>query len=191
MAKNKNIFDELGNAFLIYHFRWIIIIGIILFVVLFFIINNDLNKEYQEYGYSSWSDNIKYDQWTGEIIPKNEIENYSSDKKFITNSKGEEISVARIKILLNKYEEIQGDYTSISEDRKDALDVICNILLRNYLDLDYEITFDGNNSKHYMIQIIGEYENNYYSWFSLSSELKGLVKEVFKDKYNKQNGLNN
>ena len=190
MAKNKSILDGIGTAYILYTFRWFIFIGIIGIVILFFVISNDLDKEYQQYGYTGFSDNIQYDQWTGEIIPKSEIETYSSDNKYITNSKGEEISVARINILLSRYEEIQGSYMSFSEDKKDALDVICNILLRNYLDLDYEIKpFGGDDSKSYRFQIIGEYENSYYSWISSPSELKGLVQEVFKDKYTKQNGL--
>ena len=56
--------------------------------------------------------------------------------------------------------------------------------------MNYEIKpFGGEKSKSYRFQIIGDYEDNYYSWISSPSDLRGLVKEVFKDKYCNQNGI--
>ena len=72
MSKNNDVLSQLGSAWIIYKLRWLIIIGLIIFVAIFFVINHDMNEEYQKYGYSSWTDNIKYDEWTGEIIPKSE-----------------------------------------------------------------------------------------------------------------------
>ena len=190
MSKNNSFLSDIGTAYIIYKLRWLIIIGIILFAGIFFFINKDMDKEYQEYGYSGWSDNIKYDEWTGEIIPKSEIETYTSNNKYITNSKGNKITVAQIEDLLKQYGEIQGSYASFNESKKDSLDSICNILLREYFDLNYEIKpFGGEKSKSYRFQIIGDYEDSYYSWISSPSDLRGLVKEVFKDKYCNQNGI--
>ena len=190
MSKNNDILSKLGSAWIIYKLRWLIVIGIILFIVIFVVINHDMNKEYQQYGYSSWTDNIKYDEWTGEIIPKAEINTHTSMSKYITNSKGNEITVAQIEELVKQYGEIQGSYASFNESKKESLDSICNILLREYLDLDYEIKPFGEASSHnYRFQIVGDYSENYYSNFSTPSDLRSLSKEVFIDKYKKENNL--
>ena len=190
MSKNNDILSKLGSAWIIYKLRWLIVIGIILFIVIFVVINHDMNKEYQQYGYSSWTDNIKYDEWTGEIIPKAEINTHTSMSKYITNSKGNEITVAQIEELVKQYGEIQGSYASFNESKKESLDSICNILLREYLDLDYEIKpFGEANSHNYRFQIVGDYSENYYSNFSTASDLRSLSKEVFIDKYKKENNL--
>ena len=190
MYKNNDLFSQLGESWIIYKLRWLIVIGIILFIIIFVVINHDMNKEYQKYGYSSWTDNIKYDEWTGEIIPKAEINTHTSMSKYITNSKGNEITVAQIEELVKQYEEIQGSYASFNESKKESLDSICNILLREYLDLDYEIKPFGEASSHnYRFQIVGDYSENYYSNFSTPSDLRSLSKEVFIDKYKKENNL--
>lgn len=190
MSKSNDLFSQLGEAWIIYKLRWLIVIGIILFIVIFVVINHDMNKEYQQYGYSSWTDNIKYDEWTGEIIPKAEINTHTSMSKYITNSKGNEITVAQIEELVKQYGEIQGSYASFNESKKESLDSICNILLREYLDLDYEIKpFGEPNSHNYRFQIVGDYSENYYSDFSTPSDLRSLSKEVFKDKYENQNNI--
>ena len=191
MSKNNDVLSQLGSAWIIYKLRWLIIIGLIIFVAIFFVINYDMNEEYQKYGYSSWTDNIKYDEWTGEIIPKSEINTYSSDSKYITNSKGNKITVAQIEELVKQYSDIQGSYASFNESKKDSLDDICNTLLREYLDLDYEIKkFGVENSHNYRFQIVDDYSEIYYSDYSTPSDLRSLSKEVFKDKYCKQNGIN-
>ena len=190
MSKSNDLFSQLGEAWIIYKLRWLIVIGIVLFIVIFVVINHDMNKEYQQYGYSSWTDNIKYDEWTGEIIPKAEINTHTSMSKYITNSKGNEITVAQIEELVKQYGEIQGSYASFNESKKESLDSICNILLREYLDLDYEIKPFGEASSHnYRFQIVGDYSENYYSNFSTPSDLRSLSKEVFIDKYKKENNL--
>lgn len=171
--------------------RWVILILIILFGVIFFAVKTDLDKEYREYGYTGFSDNIKYDEWTGETIRKEEISTYSSNNKFITNSKGEQITVAKIQEQLDQYNSIQGNKAFIAEERKDSLDNICKILLNNYLDIDYEIKqLDLNSSANfYEFNVIGEYENIYNSNFSSYPSLQSFIREVFKDKYAKQNNL--
>ena len=190
MSKNSNLFSDIGTAYIIYKLKWLIFIGVILFIVIFVVIDHNMNKEYQQYGYSSWTDNIKYDEWTGEIIPKAEINTHTSMSKYITNSKGNEITVAQIEELVKQYGEIQGSYASFNESKKDSLDNICNTLLREYLDLDYEIrTFGGENSHNYRFQIVENYGESYYSNFATPSDLRSLSKEVFKDKYEKENNI--
>ncbi len=149
-----------------------------------------IDKEYQKYGYSGYSDNIQYDTWTNEIIPKQEIATYNNDEKYITNSKGEQIKFLQIKVLLDEFGEIQGSYASISKDKIQSIDYICNTLLRDYLDLDYETKSFDNSDDKFVIKIKGDYEDSYYSEISTRSELEGLVKEVIQDKYKKQNNLN-
>ena len=165
-------------------------IAIILTVVVFFASTKDLNKKYKEYGYTGLADSIKYDDWTGEIIPKTDLKTYNNSSKYIINSKGNKITIAQIEKLLKQYGEIQGNYISFSKNKKDPLDRICNRLLRINLDLDYEIrSFGEEDSDSYRFQIVGEYEDNYYSSFSSQSDLRGLVKIFFKDKYNKENNV--
>lgn len=190
MSKN-NIFSQIGQAYIIYKLRWLIIIGIIMLVAMFFVIDNDMNEKYKKYGYSSWTE-LKYDEWTGEIVPKKDIENYTSNNKYITNSKGIKITVAQIEELVKQYGAIQGSYASFNERQKDSLDNICNTLLREYLDLNYIIEPFGEERLHnYRFKIVGDYENNYYADFSTPSDLRSLSKEVFKDKYSKQNKIEN
>ncbi len=190
MSKNSNLFSDIGTAYIIYKISWLIFIGILLFIIIFVVIDHNMNKEYQQYGYSSWTENIKYDEWTGEIIPKAEINTHTSMSKYITNSKGNKITVAQIEESVKQYAEIQGSYVSFNESKKESLDNICNILLREYLDLDYEIKpFGELNSHNYRFQIVGDYSKNYYSDFSTPSDLRSLSKEVFKDKYENQNNI--
>lgn len=188
MSKNSSFFSDIGTAYIIYKLKWLIVIGIIFFAGIFFFMNKDMDKEYQKYGYSGWSDNIKYDEWTGEIISKSDIETYTSSNKYITNSKGNKITVALIEELIQQYGEIQGSYASFNESKKESLDNICNTLLKEYLDLDYVIKpFGDEKLKNFRFKIVGDYENNYYSDFSTPSDLRSLAKEVFKDRYNKEN----
>ena len=187
---NSSFFSDLGKGYIIYKLRWLIIIGIIILVAGFFIIDHNMNEKYQKYGYSSWTEKIKYDEWTGEIIPKSEIEKYTSNNKYITNSKGQRIYVKQIEELVRQYGEIQGSYASFNESKKDSLDSICNMLLKEYLDLDYVIKpFGDEKQGNFRFKIVGEYENTYYSDFSTPSDLRSLAKEVFKDRYIKQNNL--
>lgn len=183
MSKDKSIFSEVTNIYILYKLRWVILVGIIFFVAIYFIVSSQVNKEYQQYGYTGISDNIKYDEFTGEIIPKNQITTYDNSSKYIINSKGNKITFAQIQEQLDKYESIQGSYASFNSDKVNLLDDICNTLLREYLDLNYEIVPFGGTVNQFRFQIKGEYEKSYYAWFSTSSDLKGLVKEVIKEKY--------
>ena len=183
MSKDKSLLTEIGEAYILYKFRWIILAGIILLVAIYFIVSPQVDKEYQQYGYTGLSDNIKYDEFTGEIIPKNEISTYDNSNKYIINSKGNKVTFGQIKDLINQYSSIQGSFASFKSDKVETLDNICNTLLREYLDLDYEIVPFGDTGTQFRFQVKGDYEKSYYSWFSTPSDLKGLVKEVIKDKY--------
>ena len=109
MSKGNNILSSIGGIYILYKLRWVILVGIILFGVITFSAKGDLDKEYQQYGYTGFSDNIKYDEWTNEIIPKNEIGTYNNDNKYITKNNGDKVYFADIKEQLNEYEKLQGN----------------------------------------------------------------------------------
>ena len=52
--------------YIVYKLRWIILIGIIILAVIIFPVKGELDSEYQQYGYTGFNDNIKYDEWTDE-----------------------------------------------------------------------------------------------------------------------------
>ena len=89
MSKGNDILSSIGGMYILYKLRWIIFIGIIVLAIIVFSVKGDLDKEYQQYGYTGFSDNIKYDEWTDEVIPKDEIQTYNNDNKWITKSNGE------------------------------------------------------------------------------------------------------
>lgn len=148
-------------------------------------------KERKKYGYSRFWENEEYDTWTGEIIPKQEIDTYNNDDKYIINSNGEEIKFKQIKELLNQYKEIQGNYGNIRKNKLDKVTNICDILIKDYLDLDYEVEKFEDSSNMYKLKMKGEYENTYYNDISSASSLERLVREVVGKKYREQNNLEN
>lgn len=171
------------GAYILYKLRWVILIGIIFLIAIYFIVSPQVDKEYQQYGYTGITDNIKYDEFTGEIIPKDQITTYDNSNKYIINSKDEKITFAQIKELIEQYASIQGSYASFKSDKVESLDNICNKLLREYLDINYEIVPFGDTGNQFRFQVRGNYEDSYYAWFSTPSDLESLVKEVVKDKY--------
>lgn len=187
MDKNKSLLSQLGSAFLIYKFGGLILAGIVAFIFVCILVIPELDNKYKKYGYDGYTDKIQYDQWTGEIIPKNEIATWDSSEKYIINSKGEKITFGQMQELLDEYEAIQGNFFPIREKNKDSLDDICNTLLREYLDIDYEI--DNYKEDSYQFVIIGDYAGTMYSKIASACGIRGLVREVVNDKYRKQNGL--
>ena len=157
------------------------ILAIIAFIALLVGVYIVPNAKYKQYGYTGANDNIVYDEYTGEIVPKNEIETYDNSKKYIVNSKGEKVTIKEIKAILAGYKSIQGDTKYISEANKDAIDGVCNTLFKKFLDVNYEIQQAGKY--RYQIHIIGKYEK--YSRFNIStySEVEDIVKIIVKDKY--------
>ena len=150
--------------------------------ILIFKIEMDLYEENKKYGYYGFWDNVEYDTWTDEIIPKQEIDTYNNDDKYITNFK-------QIKELLKQYKELQGNYWGIKKDKLEKVTNIDNILIKDYLDLDYEVKKIDGPGYMYKLEIKGEYANSYYRDISSASYLNGLVKEVVKAKYREQNNL--
>ncbi|MCR5146393.1 MAG: hypothetical protein K6B70_03485 [Clostridia bacterium] len=159
----------------------ITIVAILLFIALVVGIYIVSNNEYRKYGYTGADDNIVHDEYTGEIVPKDQIDTYDNSKKYIVNSKGEKVTIKEIKAILAGYKSIQGDTKYISEENKDDIDGVCNTLFKKFLDVNYEIQQAGKY--RYQIHIIGKYEK--YSRFNIStySEVEDIVKIIVKDKY--------
>ena len=135
-------------------------------------------------------DNIQYDNWTGEIIPKYKIETYSNDDKYIVNLKDEKVSFKQIKDLLEQYRVVQENNAFVKEENFNELTSICNVLLKEYLDLDYKvIKSDNPNMNEYRFKVSGKYEDSYYNEFTSTSYLEGLVRIVVKELYRGQNNL--
>ena len=117
MGKSNDILETIGELYLLYKLKGLILIGIIFFLVVYFITQPKLDKKYQEYGYTGWLDKIKYDEFTDEIIPKSEIETYNNDSKYITKSNGEKIYFSQIKEQRSAYQQVQGSSAFIPEKR--------------------------------------------------------------------------
>ena len=64
MSKSDDALSQIGGIYILYKLRWLILIGIIIFVIIILSVKGDLDNEYQQYGYTGFSDNIKYDEWT-------------------------------------------------------------------------------------------------------------------------------
>lgn len=135
MSKNKSTLSQLGEMDIVYKLRWFILIGIIIFVSIIIIVKTNMDNEYQKYGYTGFSDNIKYDEWTNEIIPKNEIQTYNNDMKYITKSNGEKVYFADIKAQLNAYEKLQENYASINQENLEQVKNICDTIIISYQSL--------------------------------------------------------
>ena len=191
MANGNDILSQIGGIYILYKLRWIIFIGIIILAIIIFSVKGDLDKEYQQYGYSGFSDNIKYDEWTDEIIPKDEIQTYNNDNKYITKSNGEKVYFSDIKEQLNAYEKLQGNYAFIKEEKIEQVKNICDILFQNYFEIEYSIdkTSDGNS---YLIHLKNFTANGmYYEEYSIGSysDMRSIIKYLVKGIYREQNNL--
>lgn len=191
MSKNNDILSQIGGMYILYKLRWVILIGIIIIAVVIFSVKGELDSEYQQYGYTGFSDDIKYDEWTDEVIPKNDIETYNNDNKYITKSNGEKVYFANIKKQLSAYEEIQGNYVYIKSANIEQVKKICDILFSNYFEVSYSIDkiSDANlyqihlkdftaNGMHYDDYLIGP-----------AYEMRNIIKYLVKGVYREQNGL--
>ncbi len=191
MSKNNDVLSQIGGIYILYKLRWIILIGIVILLVIIFSVKRELDNEYQEYGYTGFSDNIKYDEWTDEVIPKSEIETYSNDDKYITKSSGEKVYFSDIKKQLEAYEELQGNYAYIKEESVTQAKEICDELFSDYFELTYSIEKVSDISS-YEIHIKdftanGMYYNDYE--IGASYKMKNIVKYLVKGIYREQNGL--
>lgn len=191
MSKGNDILSSIGGIYILYKLRWIIFIGIIVLAIIVFSVKGDLDKEYQQYGYTGFSDNIKYDEWTDEVIPKDEIQTYNNDNKWITKSNGEKVYFSDIKEQLNAYEKLQGNYAFIKEEKIEQVKNICDILFPNYFEIEYSIdkTSDGNS---YLIHLKNFTANGmYYEEYSIGSysDMRSIIKYLVKGIYREQNNL--
>lgn len=191
MSKSNDILSSIGGIYILYKLRWVILVGIIVFGVIIFSVKGDLDKEYQQYGYTGFSDKIEYDEWTHEIIPKNEIGTYNNDNKYITKSSGEKVYFADIKKQLNAYEKLQENYMFIKPKNIEQTKVICDVLFTSYFELPYSVdaTSDGNS---YLIHLKDFKANGkYYDDYSIGPafEMENIIKYLVKGIYREQNGL--
>ena len=190
MSKNT-FFNDLFNFIIAYKLRFIILAIFIIVGVIIFNVQKDLDKEYIEYGYTGFFDNVKYDDWTKEVIPKSDISTYNNDNKFITNSKGQNVYFYQIKQKVEEYRQIQGQYAYFSDERKIKIEPICNTLLREYLDIDYEIEKSEVQSI-YQIKL-KECKANGKDMtgetIGSTSALEDFVKEYVRGLYREQNNL--
>ncbi len=191
MSKGNDILSSIGGMYILYKLRWIIFIGIIVLAIIVFSVKGDLDKEYQQYGYTGFSDNIKYDEWTDEVIPKDEIQTYNNDNKWITKSNGEKVYFLDIKEQLNAYEKLQENYAFIKEEKIEQVKNICDILFPNYFEIEYSIdkTSDGNS---YLIHLKNFTANGmYYEKYSIGSysDMRSIIKYLVKGIYREQNNL--
>ena len=191
MSKGNDILSSIGGMYILYKLRWIIFVGIIILAIIVFSVKEDLDKEYQQYGYTGFSDNIKYDEWTDEVIPKDEIQTYNNDNKWITKSNGEKVYFSDIKEQLNAYEKLQGNYAFIKEEKIEQVKNICDILFQNYFEIEYSIdkTSDGNS---YLIHLKNFTANGmYYEEYSIGSysDMRSIIKYLVKGIYREQNNL--
>ena len=191
MAKNEDVLSKIGGMYIIYKLRWVILIGIIIIVVVIFSVKGELDNEYQQYGYTGFSDKIHYDEFTDEVIPKGEIETYNNDNKYITKSNGEIICFGDIKKQLNAYEELQENYMFIKPENVEQSKAICDVLFTSYFELPYSIdkTSDGNS---YLIHLKDFTANGmHYDDYSIGPayEMRSTIKYLVKGIYREQNGL--
>lgn len=191
MSKNKSTLSQLGEMDIVYKLRWFILIGIIIFVSIIIIVKTNMDNEYQKYGYTGFSDNIKYDEWTNEIIPKNEIQTYNNDMKYITKSNGEKVYFADIKAQLNAYEKLQENYASINQENLEQVKNICDTIFSNYFEMQY--TIEKNSSGTSYIIYLRDFTANgkYYNSYRISAgyEMMRIIKYLVKGVYREQNGL--
>lgn len=126
----------------------------------------------------------------GMIIPKYKIETYSNDGKYIVNLKGEKVSFKQIKDLIEQYRIVQENNAFVKEENLNELTSICDVLLKEYLDLDYKvIKSDNPDMNEYQFKVSGKYEDSYYNEFASISYLDGLVRTVVQERYRNQNNL--
>ena len=191
MSKSNDILSQIGGIYILYKLRWVILVGLIIVGIIVFSVKGDLDKEYQQYGYTGFSDNIKYDEWTDEVIPKNEISTYNNNGKYITKSNGEKVYFADIKEQLNAYEELQENYMFIQLENVEQAKAICDVLFASYFELPYSIdkTSDGNS---YLIHLKDFTANGmYYDDYTIgpTSDMRKIIKYLVKGIYREQNGL--
>ena len=190
MSKDNETLSQIGGLYLLYKFRWIILLAILLICM-----NNDISKEYQEHGYSGMFDDVKYDEWTGEMIDKNKINSYKyiQPTKYFTNSKGDHILVLYLEGQLEEYRKIQGQKAYINQENHDKVNHICDELFNKYFEIKYTIESSEGSSSLYRVHLkdfeIGG-KKIADEDFGATSHLRHLLHKLFKDRYLKESEIN-
>ena len=169
----------------------IVIAFIILLAFLIHRSNKEFDKEYQEYGYTGFFDKIHYDEWTGEVIPKAQIDTYNNRYKFITNSYGT-VFFFEIKSKVDDYEKLQGPYAFIDEEKLDEVNYICTVLFDYYFEIGYSIEPIESDEHLYRVHLKNFTANGtkYDDYAFCSSDgLRYIVKCLVKGIYREQNHL--
>ena len=182
----SKFFKELCDFWLIYVFRFPIIIVIILLIILGVGAKKSLDKEYKQLGYSGFYDNtITYDKWTDEVIPKNQIGSDEIKEKSIATSKGN-ITEKELEEYLNKYNDAQGSRMFITNDRVDKVRPIVDELFSQRLGIEYTIEKEAKMDV-YEVHLknfdIGETHYDDYS-FESTEDLRDILEKIFKANYN-------
>lgn len=92
--------------------------------------------------------------------------------------------------MLEQYRAVQENNAFVKEENLNELTSICDVLLKEYLDLDYKvIKSDNSDMNEYQFKVSGKYEDSYYNYFTSTSYLEGLVRNVVQEMYRSQNNL--
>lgn len=187
----KNLLEQIGDVLLLYQFRWIILIGIILLGVAIFSLSKSMDKEYQQYGYSGFFDNIKYDEWTDEVIPKDKINSPTIKEKSITTPDGSNISEKELEYYVEEYRKVQDSYRYLTEERKNKVKSLVNMLFGKMFKIDY--SFEKIPSDETYIIHLKNFDANgiHYEDYEIgaTSDFENILKLLFKGMYREQNGL--
>lgn len=191
MNKEKSLLDQIITALIIYKFRWLLVLLIIVGAVMFFFISQDLNREPIENGYSGFFDNIKYDEWTNEIIPKDEIYSPTIKYKSIQTPDGSNVSENELENFIEEYRKIQDNYGFLTEERKNKVESLVNMLFKLMFKIDYSFEKTATNTS-YTIHLKNFDANGiHYDDYEIgaTSEFAHILKLLFKGIYREQNSL--
>lgn len=179
--KGYSLLDEIGTVWLIYKLRYVLLAILLVIAVLI----TCVHLKNKSYGYDGFWDPVKCDEWTGEIIRKDRIVGYNNDYKYIINEKGDKIYFSMLKEKIEEYRIQSFPNSHFSESEVEDLDEICNVLFREYLDLDYEIVRDKDYKTldFFKFRIKGKYADSPYAEFGDGSIVEKLVQQVVKDRY--------
>lgn len=184
--KEHSALNDLMTGYIIYVFRWPIIIILIVVVIFFWWIFHDLNKEYKENGYTGlWDKTVEYDDWTGEIIPKDELDTYNNDNKYIKLPSGEKVYFYQIKQKIEEFEAVQGENDNIiTTEEQQQLDPIVKAVVTDYFGIEF--TWSGSAEKNSFNVSLENYDG-YPSSISSISDFRLFVNDNVKRIYEEQN----
>ena len=150
-----------------------------------------MDREYQEYGYSGFFDNIKYDEWTDEIIQKDKIDSPTIEYKSIVTTNGSNVSEKELEYYVEEYRKVQDSYEYLTEERKSQVESLIDMLFGLMFKIDYSFEKTSTNTS-YTIHLKNFDANGiHYDDYEIgpTSEFKYILKLLFKGIYREQNGL--